>query len=105
MLIAYAIFTRYEGSPHDPFIRPFLALLAEPDRRRAEVLGVALQLGYRLSAGVPALLERHRLLLDRGELRLQLATSEATPEEDMLRSRLRALARIVGVDRFRIQTT
>jgi exopolyphosphatase / guanosine-5'-triphosphate,3'-diphosphate pyrophosphatase len=103
VLIAYTVFTRYEGSPHDPFLRPFLALLSEPERRRAEVLGTALQLGYRLSAGLPALLEGHRLLVGDGELRLRLAISQTAPDEASLRARLRALARALGMERIAVE--
>ena len=59
--IAYATFIRYEGSPEDLFIRPILPLLPEAERRRAELLGVTLQLGYRISAAVPDLLATSRL--------------------------------------------
>jgi exopolyphosphatase/guanosine-5'-triphosphate,3'-diphosphate pyrophosphatase len=104
VLIAYTVFTRYEGSPHEPFLRPFLALLSEPERRRAEVLGTALQLGYRLSAGLPALLEGHRLLVGDGELRLRLAISQTAPDEASLRARLRALARALGMERFAVES-
>jgi exopolyphosphatase / guanosine-5'-triphosphate,3'-diphosphate pyrophosphatase len=100
--IAYTVFARYEGSPTDPFARPFLALLDEEGRRRAEVLGAALQLGYRLSGAVPALLEGGRLELGDGEVRLRLAGADGAPEEDILRPRLRALARAAGVERFRV---
>ena len=102
VLIAYAVFTRYEGSPHDPFLRPFLALLSEPERRRAEVLGTALQLGYRLSAGLPALLEGHRLLVGDGELRLSLASAELAPDDELLNSRLKSVAKAMGAARHKI---
>lgn len=102
VLIAYAVLTRYGGSPDHAFVRPFLALLSESDRRRAETLGVALQLGYQLSAGLPALLEAHRLTRADGELRLELAGTQVMPEPEALGRHLQTLAGRLGVERFRV---
>ncbi len=106
--LAYAIHARYRGEPDDPFVRPALTLLAEPARRRAELLGAGLQLAYRISGGVPDLLDGSRLELlgdeggSGGEVVLHLAHAELAPDDDMLRTRLRTLARAAGVERFRV---
>jgi exopolyphosphatase/guanosine-5'-triphosphate,3'-diphosphate pyrophosphatase len=102
--IAYAVFIRYEGRPDDLFIRPILELLPEADRRRAEILGAALQLGFRVSAAVPDLLDISRLEPSGDELRLHLPAPDAAPDPDILRPRLRAVAKALGLPKFRVLT-
>jgi exopolyphosphatase/guanosine-5'-triphosphate,3'-diphosphate pyrophosphatase len=102
--IAYAIFVRYEGSSDDLFIRPILGLLPEAERRRAELLGAALQLGFRVSAAVPDLLDTSRLEPAGDELRLHLPAPDAAPDPDILRPRLRAVAKALGLTKFRVVT-
>ena len=79
--LAYAVFIRYEGSPDDLFTSPIRSLLPQAEQRRAELLGAALQLGYRISAAVPDLLQSSRLELagDEGQLRLPGARRGAGP--------------------------
>jgi len=102
--LAYAVFIRYEGSPDDLFIRPLLSLLADADRRRAELLGATLQLGYRISAAVPELLQTSRLWIAGDELRLHLPAPDAAPDPDILRPRLRAVAKALGLTRTKVLT-
>ena len=101
--IAYAAFIRYEGSPEDLFIRPILPLLPEAERRRAELLGVTLQLGYRISAAVPDLLATSRLRIAGDELRLDLPAPDAAPDPEILKPRVRAVAKALGLSRFRVE--
>lgn len=100
--LAYAVFIRYEGAPEDQFIRPVMALLPEADRQRAHLLGVTLQLGYRVSAAVPELLETTRLEIAGDELRLHLPAPDAAPDPDILRPRLRAVAKALDLPRTRV---
>jgi len=102
--VAYAVFIRYEGSPEDLFIRPILSLLPEPERRRAELLGATLQLGYRISAAVPELLATSRLRIAGDELRLDLPAPDAAPDPEILKPRLRAVAKALGLARIRVET-
>lgn len=102
--IAFTVFVRYEGNPDDPFIRPIMALLPDGGRRRALLLGAALQLGYRVSAAVPDLLETSRLEIAGDELRLHLPAPDAAPDPDILRPRLRAVARQLDLPRSRALT-
>lgn len=103
--VAYAVFIRYEGSPDDLFIRPIVSLLPEAERRRAELLGATLQLGYRISAAVPELLRTSRLKPGNDELRLHLPAPDAEPDPDILRPRLRAVAKALGLSRIKVLTT
>ncbi|HEX6012441.1 MAG TPA: hypothetical protein VFY87_11695, partial [Geminicoccaceae bacterium] len=95
----------YEGRPDDLFIRPVLSLLPEAERRRAELLGAALQLGFRVSAAVPDLLATSRLRVAGDELRLHLPAPDAAPDPEILNPRLRAVARALGLERVRVMTT
>ena len=103
--LAYAVFIRYEGRPDDLFIRPILSLLPEAERRRAELLGAALQLGFRVSAAVPDLLATSRLRVAGDELRLHLPAPDAAPDPEILNPRLRAVAKALGLERVRVATT
>ena len=102
VFIAYAVFIRYEGQPDDLFIRQILSALPEADRRRAELLGVVLQLGYRISAAVPDLLATSRLRLVGDELRLDLPAPDAAPDPEILKPRLRAVAKALGLGRTKV---
>ena len=103
--LAYAVFIRYEGSPDDLFIRPLLSLMTEPECRRAELLGATLQLGYRISAAVPDLLETSWLKIAGDELRLHLPAPDAAPDPEILKPRLRAVAKGLGLSRTKVLTT
>ena len=82
-----------------------MSLLPEAERRRAELIGATLQLGYRISAAVPDLLETSRLTLANDELRLHLPAPDAEPDPDILRPRLRAVAKALGLGRIKVVTT
>ena len=102
VFIAYAVFIRYEGQPDDLFIRQILSVLPEADRRRAELLGATLQLGYRISAAVPDLLATSRLKISGDELRLDLPAPDAAPDPEILKPRLRAVAKALGLGRTKV---
>ncbi len=102
--IAYAVFIRYEGHPDDLFIRQILTLLPDAERRRAELLGATLQLGYRISAAVPDLLASSRLRIAGDELRLDLPVPDAAPDAEILKPRLRAVAKALGLGRTRVMS-
>ena len=102
VFLAVAIFSRYGGSESEPEIQPFLQLLAPAARRRALVLGRALQLGYRFSGSVPELLAQARLALAGDTLRLLVSTTEDVPDTEPVRTRLKNVAKALGVRRTEI---
>ena len=57
VFLAAAIHARYAGSPTMPGWTPAIGLLPPSARRRAQILGRAMLLGYRLSGGVPEILD------------------------------------------------
>ncbi|MEO1471409.1 MAG: hypothetical protein AAFV86_20405, partial [Pseudomonadota bacterium] len=65
--------------------------------RRAQILGRALQLGYRFSGSVPAILDRAHLDIGTDRVRLVVSDLDAAPDGDAVRTRLAQLARALGV--------
>ncbi|MFO1067140.1 MAG: Ppx/GppA family phosphatase [Geminicoccaceae bacterium] len=95
--VAHAVFSRYDGDPEDRAVRQVSALLTPADRRDAEQLGRLLQLAYRVSGGVPTLLDEARLSIRSDGVRLELADRALAPEPEAVASRLRQLARSLGI--------
>ena len=87
------------------FIRPIRSLMPEAEQRRAELLGVTLQLGYRISAAVPDLLETSRLRLAGDELRLHLPAPDAAPDPDILSPGCARSPKRWGSARIKVLTT
>jgi exopolyphosphatase/guanosine-5'-triphosphate,3'-diphosphate pyrophosphatase len=65
------------------------------DARRT---GLALRLAYTISGGVPGLLRRASLTLERGTLVLRVPGSGPLQDGEAVERRLGALARALGVD-------
>lgn len=97
VFIAFAIYRRYGGNKTEPGIEAALNLLTAADRQRAGVLGCALRVGYRLSGSVPELLAHARLAVADDCVSLVLATEEDVPDSEPVRSRLKDLAKALGV--------
>ncbi len=102
VFLAYTVFIRYEGQPDDPPIQRMLGLLPGASRQRAEILGRALSLGYRMSAGVPDLLAQSRIERHGQELALIAPSPVALGDDEALQGRLQALAGTLGLARTRI---
>ncbi len=77
--IALAIYLRYGGKADDARVECVSSLLSKRAVRRAETLGYALRLAYRVSGGSPALLEQSRLVAANGKLSLILPGKGAAP--------------------------
>lgn len=103
VLLAFIIFVRYQGRRKDPAVRRLLTLLDEPAVRAGEIIGEALDLGYRLSGGVPGILDACRLRRDGGELLLQSGHPAVDPHDEALTARLGLLAEAVGAERVRAE--
>jgi exopolyphosphatase/guanosine-5'-triphosphate,3'-diphosphate pyrophosphatase len=96
--LAVAVHSRYAGRLDAPYLLNALKLLAEADRRRAEVLGRALLLAYRLSGGIPSVLASSRLSISPNRLRLEVGRSARVPDSEAVSERLSLLAAAVGVE-------
>lgn len=104
--LAYAVFCRYEGRREDPAVSRIVGLLDKAARRRAEALGAVLELGYRLSGGVPEVLEACPVARDGGTLQLVLGHPAVDPADEAVRGRLEAAVAALGLDRaeFRVES-
>lgn len=102
VFIAGAIYARYGGSSDDDEVKDAFALLSPETTRRAMILGAALRLGYRFSGTVPAFLEAAELRLDAEMLSLRVRSMESAPDADAIVSRMRMLAKALGVERTQI---
>lgn len=95
--LATAVRARYPGRLDDPRLSPAIDLLGDSARRRAEILGRTMLVGYRLSGSVPEILDRARLKIDAGTVRLEVDRAAGVPDSEVVAERLRLLAGAVGV--------
>ena len=102
VFIASAVHARYSGKPDDRTIQAAQALLPRSSRKRAQILGRAILLAYRVSAGMPAVLNRSRLRITGNCVHLDIADVARVPDSEAVTDRLRLLAAAVGVPRFKI---
>ncbi|WP_457935415.1 Ppx/GppA phosphatase family protein [Mesorhizobium sp. 10J20-29] len=96
--LALTIMTRYGGKIDDAEDASGTISLHASMRKRAEILGRALLLGHRFSASVPEILARCRLRIDADAVRLEVLDSENVPDSEAVHTRMRQLAKAVGVD-------
>ena len=97
--VAAAVHARYAGRADAPWLQPAIGLLSPALQRRAQVLGRAIQLGYRFSGVVPGVLASARLKLDPDCVRLEVSAAARAPDSEVVIDRLRWLAAAVGAKR------
>ncbi len=102
VFIAASVHARYAGRGDAPWLTPAIGLLTPALRRRAQILGRAMQLAYRFSGVVPAVLAGARLRLDPHCVRLEVSPAARAPDSEVVVDRLRWLAAAVGVKRTEI---
>ena len=102
VFIGAAIHARYGGRPDAPWLAPAIGLIAPALRRRAQILGRAIQLAYRFSGAVPSVLASASLRLDPDCVRLEVSPAARAPDSEVVIDRLRALAEAVGAKRTEI---
>ena len=100
--VAAAIHARYNGKPDDPALSPAVELLSRGTRRRALILGRALTLAYRLSAGVPEVLAGSRVRVGTDSVTLEVGRAARVPDSEVVADRLAALANAIGVKRSEV---
>jgi exopolyphosphatase/guanosine-5'-triphosphate,3'-diphosphate pyrophosphatase len=84
--IALAIYIRYGGRADADEIAAFAPLYSKRAVRRAEILGLALRLAYRISGGNPALLGQSRLKVANRTLSIKLPANGGAPDMSAIRT-------------------
>ena len=72
VILALAVFVRYNGRRRQEEVQTVRPLLSEDDQQNAEVIGLALRLAHVLSGGVPDVLPRSILTLTSNRLTMKL---------------------------------
>jgi exopolyphosphatase/guanosine-5'-triphosphate,3'-diphosphate pyrophosphatase len=94
--LALAIHARYAGELDASYLSEVLKLLPAAAHRRAQVLGRAILLAYRLSGGIPLVLASSRLSIGAKRLRLEVARAARVPDSESVSDRLALLAEALG---------
>ena len=97
VLLALAIFVRYEGRRNQYEVQQVHSLLSEQERQSAATIGVSLRLAHVLSGGVPGLLSRTRLGFSEGGISLDLTSDRQLFSSSAVESIVRDLAKEIGV--------
>ncbi len=97
LFLAAALHARHSGKPDDPLLLQVKEVLPASALRRAQILGRAMQLGYRLSGSVPTILDRARLEIDTNRVSVIVSGSDQFPDSDAVQARLTQLAKALGV--------
>ncbi len=97
VFVATAIMTRYGGKPAK-LDTSATDLLSPSELRKAEFLGRALRLGYRLSASVPEILRETRIAVEADRIRVEVGTALDAPDSDAVSERLAQLAKVFGME-------
>jgi len=102
VFIAAAVHARYAGKPDAPWLSPAIELLSPAARRKAQILGRAILLAYRLSGSAPDVLARSHLSVKSDRLRLEVDANARAPDSEVVGSRLQLLASAMGFKRFEV---
>lgn len=102
VFIAASIHARYAGKPDAPWLSPAIELLSPATRRRAQILGRAILLAYRLSGSVPDVLASSRLSIGPDCLRLEVSAAARAPDSEVVAARLKLLAAAMGIRRIEV---
>ena len=102
VFLAAVIHARYLGKPDDRWLSPAINLLSPTARKRAQILGRALLLAYRLSGSVPEVLAGSRLRLTPESLRLEVGKAARVPDSEVVSDRLKLLAIAFGLKRWEV---
>lgn len=95
--IAIAILARYAGKVDSKIRAGISGLLTPYEMQKAEILGRTLLLGHRFSASVAEILDHSRLHIDQNAVRLEILNPDSAPDSEAVLSRLRQLAKAIGV--------
>ena len=89
--IALSLYLRYGGKAKDDIVMAYQSLLSKRAIRRAEVLGLALRLAYRISSGSPSLLMQSSLSIKDRRLSVILPPNGAAPNDSRIATTIKRL--------------
>lgn len=102
MFLAATLMARHGMRPEGETAEAVRAVLPEAARDRANVLGRAMQLGYRISGSVPEILDRARLVPGEDRVEVRIDGAATVPDSDTVQTRLGQLAKAMGVAEARL---
>jgi exopolyphosphatase / guanosine-5'-triphosphate,3'-diphosphate pyrophosphatase len=102
VFLATTVHARYGGPVDDRTLYPAIGFLAPEIRKRAQLLGRVLLLGYRLAGGVPDILTGATLQIGEQAVRLTVKPTARVPESEVVADRLRMLASVAGLRRIEV---
>ena len=97
VLLALAIYVRYNGRRNQYEVQQVRSLLSEEERQTAATIGLSLRLAHVLSGGVPGLLSRTSLDFSEGGISLDLTSDRQLFSGSAVETILRNLAKERGV--------
>ena len=95
--LGYAAFVRYGGDAGAPEAQPLHRLMSERLRHRAETIGQAVRLAFRVSGGARSVLGRSALIVDKDRLSLRLPDNGSSPFDDSVARQFDTLAATAGM--------
>ncbi|MBC8267520.1 MAG: Ppx/GppA family phosphatase [Rhodospirillaceae bacterium] len=97
VLIAEAVYVRYNGDPDSKLVSPVRSLLDPGQQAWVQVVGLALRLAHTLSGSAPGLLEQTRLKVSDSKLTLVVPEDSELFISETVERRLKTLARSLGL--------
>lgn len=100
--LASSVYARYNGDFDADVIKPAKSVLSTTELHHAEILGRAMLLAYRFSGSVPDILKTARLRIETDRVCLETSDAVRAPDSDAVRTRLKQLAKALGVSDMEI---
>jgi len=97
VLLAEAVYVRYNGDPDSKLVSPVRSLLDPGQQAWVNVVGLALRLAHTLSGSAPGLLAQTRLKVGEKKLTLKVPVDGDVFVSETVERRLKTLARSVGL--------
>jgi exopolyphosphatase / guanosine-5'-triphosphate,3'-diphosphate pyrophosphatase len=97
VLLAEAVYVRYNGDPDSKLVSPVRSLLDPGQQAWVQVVGLALRLAHTLSGSAPGLLEQTRLKVSDSKLTLVVPEDSELFISETVERRLKTLARSLGL--------
>ena len=98
MLLADAIYVRYNGEPESKLVEPLRGLLDAGQLSWVRVVGLALRLAHTIAGSAPGTLSNTKLKISGDSLILELPEDRDVYISETVERRLRTLGRSLGLE-------